>query len=124
MSPAAPIAPPRVTRCRWHVERAAVARCQGCGGMFCRECVTEHDLRMVCADCLAKETAAEVEGKKPRKRFSAPLWIGAQIVIGVVVLWIVFYFIGRMLLMLPSGFHDFAACHEASMVRIEGRAVA
>jgi len=106
MSAAAPPALPKFTRCRWHAERAAVARCQSCGGMFCRECVTEHDLRMVCSDCLAKEAKAAVEAGKPKRRLAAPLWIGAQLLAGIVVLWLMYYFLGRLLLSVPGDFHD------------------
>ena len=54
-------------RCRNHAEREAVARCPGCGHHFCRECVTEHDDRILCAACLRKLTACELPNLwKPR----------------------------------------------------------
>ena len=39
-------------RCFNHALREAAARCPGCGNFFCRECVTEHDDRVLCAACL------------------------------------------------------------------------
>jgi len=41
-------------RCFNHVQREAVARCPQCRGYFCRECITEHDDRVICAGCLSK----------------------------------------------------------------------
>ena len=43
-------------RCFNHAVREAVARCPECGQCFCRECITEHDDRVVCAACLKKLT--------------------------------------------------------------------
>src|ERR1043166_5979979 len=41
-------------RCLNHSFREAVARCPECKRYFCRECVTEHDDRLICAACLKK----------------------------------------------------------------------
>ena len=40
-------------RCRNHEHREAACRCPECRGYFCRECVTEHDGRLLCTNCLA-----------------------------------------------------------------------
>ena len=40
--------------CKIHPAREAVARCPECSSYYCRECITEHEFRMVCASCLAK----------------------------------------------------------------------
>ena len=40
-------------RCFRHDGREAAARCPGCRRYFCRECVTEHDGRLLCAACVA-----------------------------------------------------------------------
>ncbi len=89
-------------RCHFHLDREAVARCPECGGFFCRECVTEHDDRVVCASCLKK--LAQKTGERPA-RF-APVFRAAQIAFGVLVLWMFFYFAGRTLLATPSSFHE------------------
>ena len=90
-------------RCLHHAEREAIARCPGCGGFFCRECITEHDERVMCASCLAKLTrpaAAKVHG------FGlAVLRPWAAALSGIVIAWLCFYSIGRMLAAIPSDFH-------------------
>ena len=42
------------SKCRLHPDREAVARCVGCETLYCRECVAEHDGRMLCSACLAQ----------------------------------------------------------------------
>ena len=49
-------------RCLHHGEREAIARCPECGSFFCRECITEHDERVLCASCLAKITRPAIAG--------------------------------------------------------------
>jgi hypothetical protein len=90
-------------RCFLHPGREAAARCMGCGQAFCRECVSEHDLRMLCATCLRAETAAS----KARVRRSlrvpvAPFHLAA----GLIILWFTLYLVGRILAGIPSDFHD------------------
>ena len=41
-------------RCFNHATREAVARCPECHHFFCRECITEHDDRVLCTGCLKK----------------------------------------------------------------------
>ncbi|MCI0613826.1 rhomboid family protein, partial [bacterium] len=36
-------------RCFFHSQREAVVRCPECGRYYCRECVTEHLDRLLCA---------------------------------------------------------------------------
>lgn len=88
-------------RCFNHARREAVARCPVCANFFCRECVTEHDGRMICARCLLPGVAP-----RPRRRFFAALLRSCQVLAGVLVLWLAFFLMGRALLMLPSSFHD------------------
>jgi hypothetical protein len=40
-----------------------VARCPECRRFYCRECVTEHDDRLLCASCLKKAAIAEDAAK-------------------------------------------------------------
>jgi len=42
-------------RCHHHQFREAAARCPECGRYFCRECITEHADRVLCASCLGKK---------------------------------------------------------------------
>ena len=89
-------------RCFLHAEREAAAVCLECGRFFCRECVTEHEDRVVCASCL--------------KRLSQPslfrrlrlAWLGEALglLLALCVVWGAFYGLGRALLQIPSQFHE------------------
>ncbi len=89
-------------RCFNHADREAAAQCLECGNYFCRECVTEHEHRMVCAACLAKIA----EGKS--RRFSRFGFAAAalQMALGVILAWLFFLLVGQSLLNLPSSFHE------------------
>ena len=89
-------------RCLNHSSREAVARCPECGLFFCRECITEHDDRVICAACLKK--LALQEARPPRRRLN--LWPVAQGAGGLVIAWFVFYVVGRVVLAIPDEFHD------------------
>jgi len=89
-------------RCANHRDREAAARCPFCQRYFCRECVTEHEGRMLCAACIAG-LAAETA---PARRRLARLAQGAWLVVGLVLLWTIFYYLGRLLILLPASFHD------------------
>ena len=89
-------------RCFHHGRREAVARCPECKRFFCRECITEHEDRVICATCLKKlvgETVSETgRGAKVKLLFLAAM--------GFFCLWMIFYSLGHVLLSLPSSFHD------------------
>lgn len=89
-------------RCRNHAQREAVARCPGCGHLFCRECVTEHEDQVRCAGCLKK--AARVPLLQ-RRGFA---WIGYafQCLLGLLLAWFFFHLLGETLLALPASFHE------------------
>src|SRR5947207_4177081 len=89
-------------RCLNHGFREAVARCPECRQFYCRECITEHDDRVICANCLRKLTLNPEAG---RKSF-AWLMPVLQCAAGLMVLWVVFYFFGATLLSIPSSFHE------------------
>lgn len=89
-------------RCRNHAEREAVARCPGCGHYFCRECVTEHEDQVRCADCLRKIARVPL---LQRKGFAGARY-ALQCLLGLLVAWFFFYLVGEALLALPSSFHE------------------
>ncbi len=89
-------------RCRNHAQREAVARCKGCGGYFCRECVTEHKARIYCATCLRREAGKTLL----RRRGVVAVFKAAQCGVGLLVAWLFFYSIGRGLLSVPDSFHE------------------
>jgi len=95
------------TRCEIHADREAAARCIGCEQFFCRECITEHDGRMLCVRCLRKE--AEPEEAPPPKRILpalGPFALILRFAIGFCVAWALFAFIGVIILKIPAEFHD------------------
>ena len=89
-------------RCLNHAAREAVARCPGCRRFFCRECITEHEDRVICAACLRK--LAHVPLLR-RRGFAGLVRLG-QCVVGLVLAWFCFYLLGEQLLKLPTAFHE------------------
>jgi hypothetical protein len=90
-----------------HEQREAVARCPSCAGFFCRECILEHEGRVLCSDCLAREIA---RGEKPvstRGRV-LPDWLGSSVgsLAGFLALWIFLYLGAMLLLRIPPEFHQ------------------
>jgi hypothetical protein len=89
-------------RCFHHGEREAVACCPACGRFFCRECVTEHDERLLCASCLkASSRRSSTEGRAVRN-----LLYTLQVAAGLAVTWLFFYGVGQALVRIPSSFHE------------------
>ena len=84
------------------MHREAVARCPSCRRYYCRECITEHDDRVLCATCLDK---VPDEGRAGITRFSG-LVRTAQFGWGLLIVWFIFYYLGRILLLIPSSFHE------------------
>ena len=89
-------------RCKRHAQREAVARCPECKGFFCRECVTEHDDKVICSDCLLKLTG---KSKKRSMRFRWALRVAGAFA-GLFILWLSFYYLGQLLLSIPAEFHE------------------
>jgi hypothetical protein len=89
-------------RCFNHAGREAAARCPECKQYFCRECITEHDDRVVCAACLKKLARSSLA-----RRFAlGQLFKLAQCVLGLLIVWYFFFLIGSGLLKLPDSFHE------------------
>jgi hypothetical protein len=88
----------RSQRCFVHPDREAVARCPGCGRFFCRECVTEHEDRVLCAACIARSAAVPVQGQGPWR------WLvqSVEMCFGVLLGWLFFYYLGRVFAWLPE----------------------
>lgn len=92
----------RQARCSHHPGREAVARCLECKRYYCRECITEHDHRVICSSCLQKLVASQ---SKP-KRKSGPVIRLVQVAVGLVLLWAFFYLIGSVMLQSADAFHE------------------
>ena len=89
-------------RCFNHAFRAAAARCRRCGRCFCRECVTEHAGRVICAQCLGRLARRGKATSRLMRGAAACVAAGA----GLVAAWAVFYYLGQLLLRLPTPFHE------------------
>ncbi|GMU92117.1 MAG: hypothetical protein AMXMBFR4_11750 [Candidatus Hydrogenedentota bacterium] len=89
-------------RCWNHAQREAVARCPECRHYFCRECVVEHEDRVLCASCL-RQIADEAQEQGGRLAFAAR---SAALVAGLLLVWTFFYLLGRGLITVPSEFHE------------------
>lgn len=97
----APATTLRQRRCDNHPQREASARCPECGRFFCRECITEHDDRVLCASCLAKLSV------KKNKNARSWAWVSrlGLAFLAVVVVFFTLLFIGNLLVSIPSHFH-------------------
>ena len=81
-------------RCWNHEAREAVCRCPQCGRCFCRECVTEHEARLLCAACLRTAArAGRSRGGALRRMAPAGMLLG-----GVALAWVLFYAAGETFL--------------------------
>jgi hypothetical protein len=89
-------------RCFNHAQREAVARCPRCSHYFCRECITEHDDRVICAACLRNLAKA----KPAQRRVFAGVVRGCECLLGLVLVWFFFYLIGEGLLASPASVHE------------------
>jgi len=89
-------------RCFNHGGREAVAQCLECSRYYCRECVTAHGARVLCASCLGSTAVTSA----PRRRMITTAWRAMQLATGFVFVWLLVYAVGRGLLWLPSEFHE------------------
>lgn len=89
-------------RCFNHVVREAVARCPECGNFFCRECITEHEDRVVCSACLKKLVRIPLARRPAFLR----LFRFVQCATAVFIVWFFFFLIGALLLKIPASFHE------------------
>lgn len=88
--------------CLNHTLREAVARCPECKFFFCRECITEHDDRVICAGCLKKLT--KVSGSKTNRLFLVKQAVFC--LTGILTAWLFFYWAAQGLISIPTAFHD------------------
>ncbi len=89
-------------RCLNHSLREAVARCPECGRFFCRECITEHEGRVLCAACLRQR----VQPRFTRRRGLVWAWRSVQFLAGLFTVWLFFYLLGGQLLSIDSAVHE------------------
>jgi hypothetical protein len=96
-----PVSGLHLMRCARHPAREAAARCPSCREFFCRECVVEHEGRLLCAPCLARlETRAPgIGARRAWARFAA-------LAGGCLVLWLAFCVLGALLVKIPPRVAD------------------
>lgn len=90
-------------RCSVYPDRVAVARCPECHRFFSRECITEHEGRLICASCLSALTDT---GKRERRRITLPVTPFIQGVVALLAVWLIYYAMARLLILIPSNFHE------------------
>jgi hypothetical protein len=89
-------------QCFNHAAREAVAKCPGCGRFFCRECVTEHDSRVLCAQCIP---GAGKHNVAPLRKLKALVRLG-QFALAFFVIWFTVFMLGKGLMLLPASFSE------------------
>jgi hypothetical protein len=95
--------------CFHHADREPAARCPECGRYFCRECVSDHDGRLLCSDCLLTVVEQQEEQKSSRaKKLLPPL----KVVFGLLAAWLAFYLLAGCLLSIPATIHNGTVRHE------------
>lgn len=86
-------------RCFRHDLREAAGRCPSCGRCYCRECLTEHDHRLLCVTCLAKLSAAEPARTRRAWRLDY-----LYPVAGFLLAYTLFYWLGQTLILATTDF--------------------
>ena len=85
-------------RCLRHELREAAGRCPSCQRYYCRECLTEHDHRLLCVTCLAKLPQSATVRRRPwRVDYAFPL-------IGLLLAFTLFYWLGQTLILATTDF--------------------
>ena len=85
-------------RCWNHDTREAVCRCPQCGRSYCRECVTEHESRLLCAACLKSLAGKQSQTSRRLIRFTP----AAMLVGGLTLAWCFFFAAGETLIWISS----------------------
>ncbi len=93
--------------CNNHSQREAVAICPECSSPFCRECITEHEYRVICAGCLSKISASsETAAKKKHTLPYIPVFPLIQAAAGLALTYTLFHATGDLLARLPTTYHE------------------
>lgn len=88
--------------CLNHPAREAAAQCPQCRRFFCRECITEHDDRILCAVCLRQLSQSAGAGRQPLRALGRAGLSFASLLTAVLY----FYWVGQILLSIPPSYHD------------------
>ena len=91
----------QLTRCFNHHHREASAKCPACSKFYCRECVTEHDEKILCTSCLRQAVQTPFPKKKDRSDWLILILFPCSFVI----LWYLFFLVGRIMAAVPNRLH-------------------
>ena len=80
-------------RCANHIDREAAVKCPSCHKHFCRECITEHDGKRLCVNCLKDKSAR----KRSNKRFLGMTFEAALFCFALILVFLCFGYLGRRL---------------------------
>lgn len=75
-----------------------MARCPECARYYCRECIVEHDNRVLCTHCVSKLLAP----KTKKRRSLEPVFLPLAFCVVLLVGWMCFYLLAEVLLRIPS----------------------
>ncbi len=89
-------------RCVNHSHREAAAKCPECNKFYCRECVTEHENKVLCATCLASDFS-ENKDKSINLKFLKHILI---FLFSFLLLWLLYYYFGQLLLTISPDVHE------------------
>jgi hypothetical protein len=81
--------------CWNHPVRGAVGRCPVCHRAFCRECVSEHESRLLCATCIK---AAVASSARARVRRTGPVLFAAIAFASMLLAWATFFSLGQIIM--------------------------
>jgi len=113
-------------RCWNHEAREAACRCPGCGRSYCRECVSEHEGRLLCAACLIAITA----GRAPSRGRGWNLAPAAMIAAAILLAWLTYWVAGASVISVlrriqqePKSGAGASACQPHTTLAAVGQAV-
>ena len=88
-------------RCANHAQREAVARCPECQRHFCRECITEHDGKLLCNHCLDQVSVKQIKRYGRAKSIIYLLFclVGFLLALGC------FYTVAKAISSIPQQYH-------------------
>jgi len=91
-------------RCSNHPSREAVARCPICQKFYCRECITEHDGKMLCKYCLESKIESQKNDKKS-SLFLKQVIIVILFISSFALSWFLFAMLGKIIMLFPQKYH-------------------
>ncbi len=91
------------SECFVHPSREAVALCLECRRSYCRECVVDHDGRLICAACLGRLNNAGAGSTSSVRRALSFAGLG----VALLFCWIFFYMTGRAFMLAEPARHSF-----------------